>query len=362
VRYSFSPIQSASWIVALAAILFLIPSISAADTRQSVETIVELAAELKKNGTDLCIVRMPVRPEIYAEKTDAFDAPLEEPHVNTVSARRAQRLLEDEGIPVINLYPYIRRESLLSDIFMKDRFHFTPEAEAAIARILDTKLQERGLMMQPGRPKDVVFMGECFADSFARELISADPLDKIKVLNKNGGGNLVHNYLFVFKEEYLKGTDLVVWVFTDRHFSNSNFASLEPEPDTSTNVEARSVVAELKATTLLALGDESQFDYPDALRTSVYQVETTGERLIGIDQIMKDRQITLGRKIGIGDRVRLKLVPWGAWIREHQELVKIFMIDDVEDFTLPRYWIADWLVEPAVTVAELQDEDGGAGR
>ena len=344
--------------VAVATTLLLMPSVSTAGTRHSVATIVALAAELKKNGTDLCIVRMPVRPEIYQEKTDSFDDPLEDPHVNTVSARRAQRLLEDEGIPVINLYPDIRRKSLLSDIFSKDRFHFLPEADAAIARILDTKLQEKGLMMQAGQSKNVVFMGECFADSFAREIISADPIDKIKVLNKNGGGNLVHNYLFVFKEEYLKDTDLVVWVFTDRHFSNPNFAALEPEPDTSTSVEARHVIAELKTTTLLALGDEAQFDYPDALRSSVYEVETTGERLIGIDQIMKDRQITLGRKIKIGDRVRLKLVPWGAWMREHQELVKIFMIDDVEDFSLPRYWIADWLVEPAVTVAELQGEPG----
>ncbi len=357
-RYSSSQNQCASWIAAVAAILFLIPLLSTAGTRRSVETIVALAAELEKNGTELCIVRMPVRPEIYGETTDSFDAPLEEPHVNTVSARRAQRLLEDEGIPVINLYPDIRRKSLLSDIFSKDRFHFLPEAEAAIAQILDTKLQEKGLMMQSGRSKNVVFMGECFADNFAREMISADPIDKIKVLNKNGGGNLVHNYLFVFEEEYLKDTDLVVWVFTDRHFSNPNFATLEPEPDTSTDVEARSVIAELKATTPLALGDESQFDYPDALRSSVYQVEATGERLIGIDQIMKDRQITLGRKIKIGDRVRLKLVPWGAWLRENQALVKIFMIDDVEDFTLPRYWIADWLVEPTVTVAELQAEPG----
>ena len=188
-------------------------------------------------------------------------------------------------------------------------------------------------------------MGECFAESFAKEIIATDVQDEIKILNKNGGGSLVHNYLYVFPEEYLDDTDLVVWIFTDRHFSNPNFATLVPDPGVPTDSEPRMVLARARTVTPMALGDEKKFNYPDALRTGVFELEDSGEKVIGSDQILKARQVTLNRKYREGDLLRLKLVPWDAWIRKHPKLVSMYLIDNIEDFTTPRFWIEDWLIE-----------------
>jgi hypothetical protein len=312
---------------------------------KSVSTIIELAEELREEGRELCIVRMPVRPEIYESPGDSHDEPLEQLHENTVSGNHAERMLKKAGVPVLNLYPDIRRASLLSDIFQQDRFHFTAEGDQRISQILMKKLRDAGVMMLPDKKKNVVFMGECFAESFGKEIIASDPQDDIKILNKNGGGSLVHNYLYVFPKEYLNDTDLVVWVFTDRHFSNPNFAALEPDPGVPKNSEPRKVLARAKSVTALALGDEKKFNYPDALRTGIFELADSGEQVIGIDQILKARQVTLNRKYREGDLLRLKLVPWDAWIRKHPKLVSMHLIDNIDDFTMPRFWIEDWLIE-----------------
>jgi hypothetical protein len=321
-------------------------SLSANDNiKKSVSTVIELAEELKNDGKDLCIVRMPVRSEIYQNQTDAHDNPLEESHENTLAGDDAERLLKEAGIAVLNLYPDIRGASLQSEIFHSDRFHFTPEADKSLAEIVAKKLRDAGVMMLPDEKKNVVFMGECFAESFAKEIIHTGPKDEIKILNKNGGGSLVHNYLYVFPEEYLKDTDLVVWIFTDRHFSNPNFATLEPDPGVPTSSEPRMVLARAKAVTAMALGAGKKLNYPDALRTGIFELAESGEQVIGIDQILKARQVTLNRKYREGDLLRLKIVPWDAWIRKHPKLVSMYLIDNIEDFTMPRFWIEDWLIE-----------------
>ena len=174
-----------------------------------------------------------------------------------------------------------------------------------------------------------------------------DPMEEPhdEILNKNGGGNLVHNYLYVFPEEYLEDTDLVVWVYTDRLFSNPNFAELDSDPGVPTDSEPRMVLARAKSVTSVQLGDEKKFNYPDALRTGVFELVGSDEQVVGIDQILKARTVTLNRKYREGDLLRLKLIPWQAWIRKNPKLVSMYLIDDIEDFELPRFWIEDWLVE-----------------
>ncbi len=325
--------------------LVLFPHVTSAETLRNVSIILELKEELERNETDLCIVRMPVRTELYEEVTDAHDEPLKERHEVTLVADVAQDQLEKAGIPVINLYSSILRENLKEDLYGEDRFHFKPEANKRIADIILNRLEERGIFTKAGASLNVVFLGECFAESFAEKISVTTHDHEIKVLCNNGGGHLVHNYLFVFREEYLEDVDLVVWIFTDRHFANPKFMPLDPNPEFASTTESIQKIGRMKMTTQLELGDEVRFEYPDALRASLFEIEGTGESIIGIDQILRDRQVTLGRKVREGDRVRMNLVPWRQWIKERPEMARLYMIDDTGDFELPRYWIQDWLVE-----------------
>lgn len=322
---------------------------------QVVSTVIELQRELAQRDIDLVFVRMPVRGELYPEKESHFSDALEELHPITSLANHSAGRLEEGGVPVINLFDTIREMSLEREIFLWDRFHFTPEADFEIAKELVSELSANGVKLQHQEGSRVLFMGECFADNFGGKLIENEVSDALRVLNKNGGGALVHNDLFLFPEEYLSDLDTIVWIFTDRHFANPDFAPLETEPEFPEDSTPVTVDAEIVSGATISREQAATHPYPDALRASQFRNSKTGETFVGIDRLMTDRELGASRKFRDGVSVRLRIVPWLSKVKSERELGEMFLLDETGDFALPRYWIEGW-VFPAKSESLVTDE------
>lgn len=297
-------------------------------------------AALQSVEVDLCVVRIPVREELYESKERQHWEVRSDPHPLTLAAQESERWLRQRGIPVIDLAQSYRLHARERELFAEDRFHLCDVASKPLA---DTLLEQLEALpeWQAARTGNVVVIGECFAESFGRQLSSQASDRELRMLIKYSGGSQVHNHLFAFEDDYLAEADLVVWIQSNPHFSNPRFQPLA-SGHRDADLQPRTAKVKAELVPQLTREEAEVLPYPNALRASTFRDLETGERFVGIHYLVKDRQLALARKLRQGRDYRLSLVPMHTYSQEHEDVRKTCLIDRSDDLDLPRYWIKGW--------------------
>ena len=171
----------------------------------------------------------------------------------------------------------------------------------------------------------------------------ANDYDEIQSVIKHAGGGQAHNHLFAFADEYLEEADTVVWVLGDPNLCGYSF---EPLCLThSSEEELTSHVVEARIVEITEVSDNmvERMPYPNATRATLFERVDTGERFIGVDYIARDRRFQISRMFRENYRVQLSMLPLAAFERVNREVAREYLIDNLNDFDSPRYWIQGWL-------------------
>ncbi|MEM7011487.1 MAG: hypothetical protein AAF585_08390 [Verrucomicrobiota bacterium] len=327
-----------------------------ADAIDGGDVVLKVREELAKRGIELVVVHMPMRTELFTDISHDHAKPLDRLHQDSRTAQRQNLRLRLSGVRTINLYQQLRDASLREDIYKENRFHIKDEPAHQIGLELGRELRTQGVIRGKSGPKSVVFVGDCFANSFADAIQRTNDYDRIRSLIKYGGGNQAHNHLFAFEDEYLNDTDIIVWVMRDRDLGDNGAAPLclahNDEALESSVVEARIV-----KTTLLNADFVSRMPYPNATRATLFERVDTGEQFVGVDYIARNRQLQISRLFKENYRVKLSLLPLTAFEKVNRKAASEFLIDDLNDLKSSRYWIEGWLDLRSPEVVQVRLED-----
>lgn len=334
----------AARLLAAQAALFALASVSVASEPQvdAASVIFQVRDELAARGVELVVVHLPMRYELYPEPNTPFYAPMDEPHPNTVQARRLDLQMRLRGLRTIDLYNDFLSASTRSDIYKENRFHVKREPLMEIGARVATKLRSQKVFWREEGPSDVVFLGDCFANEFAEAARNLNQVDNIRSLIKFAGGGQAHNHLFAFEDEYLKDTDVVVWFLGDRNLCGHSFAPLCLS-HSEEKLETKVVQARIVKMSTITKKEVTQMNYPNATRATLFERLDTGEHFIGIDYIVRDRKFQNSRMFKENYRVQLSLASLNAFERVNPEIAREYLIDQLKDYESPRYWIQGWL-------------------
>ena len=304
--------------------------------------VMAVQKELETRGIDLVLVHLPMRYELYSENETPHDRPRTSLHPTTLQAIRENLRLRMRGIRTVNLHRPLLKASSSEDIYKDNRFHLKETAANKLGKELAVELRSQGVLWRDDGPSEVVFVGDCFGHAFAEAAMQINSTDRIRSLIKFGGGGQAHNHLFAFEDEYLEGTDTVVWVLGDRNLCGQGFEPLNIA-HAHEDLESEIVEARIVKTTKVTKEQVRRMPYPNATRATLFERVDTGEQFIGVDYIALNRKLQTSLLFEENFRVQLSLLPLTSFERVHRDVAREYLIDDLDDFETPRYWVQGWL-------------------
>lgn len=304
--------------------------------------ILEVREELAARGVKLVVVHLPMRYELYDEPETPFDSPLKTLHPTTIQARQLDLRLRLLGVSTVDLYDVFKRNSAQANIYKENRFHVKESDLETIGADVARHLRSQKVFWREGAPKNVVFVGDCFANGFAEAARKLNSHDNVRSLIKFAGGGHAHNHLFAFEDEYLVDTDVVVWFLGDRNLCGHGFSPLSIS-HTDEDLESKTIQARIVKTTTITDDHVAKFNYPNATRATLFERLDTGEHFIGVDYIVKDRKIQTSRLFIENYRVQLSLLSLQAFEHANRDVAGEYLIDRLNDWDSPRFWIQGWL-------------------
>ncbi len=305
----------------------------------AVDHLLSLNNELKKRGAELTVVAMPYRQHL--SKTD--DSTLIH-RFETRAARKGMARLSQSGIACVDLWNIYEDKAYAADFWDPDHFHITEKSQEIIAAEIASKLG-RDARFQDSEGS--LIMGECFARQFGANLRRHhEGWADLKILFANGDRGKIANSLFLFPDQYLKGTKRVYWLMSYQLLATDTFTKVEPNP--SHDSDEREVAVELKE----GLGWKNKthgaqlkdMPYENGLVELLCETKD-GEPLLLIGYGVRERSVKALGSLRKGHRIIATVIPYDAHIREFPKAASEYVVHPTEDFEAPRMWIKEWVRE-----------------
>jgi hypothetical protein len=294
---------------------------------------------LKTRHCELSLVLLPSRSTVLDETGQP------KLHGKTAAKLMAvtQRELEKRGHHVLSAMPDVYLGSFAPDanLFL-DHIHFTPEGNDFLASLLEKRFGSKIL------DGSTMLMGDCFALTVAKGLKNLSPEAQARAFWKNGSSNVVAFELSKAPKEELDGIKEVIWILNDSYLDTKK-PDYFPKPVLAEATAGKPIVSGIRRVKA-KLTDASQVSgarlskatYPNALVQHKFQTEN--EILLGIRYIMKDKvQDGAVMDWHNGAVLFLDIQPWEEAVREHPEIGREQVLDDLYDFTTPRFFIVNWI-------------------
>jgi alginate O-acetyltransferase complex protein AlgJ len=221
---------------------------------------------------------------------------------------------------------------------------------------------------------DILFLGDSFANIFSFgamkwgegaglvEHLSATLQRPLDSLVRNAGGSYATREALASQmrsgsKDRLAGKALVVWEFAARDLASGdwklldvtfNRAAAEQRPEAAPSGEV-TVLAEVTA---VSKAPPVNAPYAQALTYTQYAItrvehgSLTLKSLVGVEWAMQQRRILEAGKRKPGDRLRLKLIPYGAQLKAHPEVEKIQAMNDIDDLEAELFWTLESSPQP----------------
>lgn len=310
----------------------------------SVAHLKTLSEALAARGVELVVLAMPYRDHLE-KRSLAGSNPVLRPTRESAVARQALAALRDAGIPAIDLWNAFNREVREPSDWDTDGCHLADEALERVAGRLRATV-EGALTPPDGRP---LLMGECFARQFGEILRTGGaPWSELRIVHTLGDRGKVADQLFLFPRENLEGTGRVYWLMSYRLLTQPAFPPLRTEP--GSGGESLTVTLRIASSPGWSReedeADLKRLPYADALveleATVVEPAAGVPERLVAIGPGIVDRRLEPLGRISTGNQMHAILVPWDEHLRKDPKAANAYVGHAAADFSLPRYWIAEW--------------------
>jgi len=299
----------------------------------AVEAVKSLDKWLNARGRKLTVVLLATSSSLMDKKGGVLTAP-------ATSAKKLQAFsdaIQKEGVACINLLtPTYREVSYDSKGAFKDELHFDDPLEAKMATEL-IRGQSLG--------KDSMFIGDCFASIMSSAVMKQDPDVQIRTFWKGLSTYAMAYEVSKIDEHELDGVKNVYWMLADFALNYADYQF--PLCSTSHAPKEEGVqikYAAITQNTEVSPTIDKDSPYEDALAVHKFKAQD-GSDFLGIVPVMTKRKINalVRRWEPKSDRFRLTLVDWDAATAKDTKLRNIQMIDDIQDFELPRYYITEWM-------------------
>lgn len=286
---------------------------------------------LAKTDRRLAIILVPTQRSLM----DDDGVPLRSPSPPAKAMAATEAALKARGIAVVNLLPDTYREALRdpSGLF-RDRVHYTNEFELTVAGLLRGRIASEG----------VLYLGDCFARNLAAAAERAEPGLRVQSFWKNGTTQAMAYELSRCAPDEMAGVHDVCWVIGDFALGakDDKFAPCSTEPVTPQAGE-QVVYAKLVEQTPVKSTLNKESSYEDALVVNKFR-KPDGEYFLGVIEIMIKRSMQEGaRQWVLGESFKMTIVDWDYATRSQASLKNIQMIDDIQDYQLPRFRIVEWI-------------------
>lgn len=320
------------------------PSITAAAERAA-----ELAALLKPRGIQLAVVALPTYQNLFpaSRKANALPDPAERRAV-----RGTLENLRRAGIPAYDAEPLFLEHAADPALWEDDTAHLRIDPMTRLAGALADQLEQWELGPGADGARKVVFMGNCFAGDFAELTRKHQPeWRQLRGLSALGDESRVADLLFLFPNEYLDGTGLVVWMMHYPRLTGDAFPPIESEPDLTLGAPR---TANVRVQTALGWDDATQksrpatLPYPNGLvHLSATILESpdfpAGQTVHFIGYAVTERQITALGRVKAGKRLSVNLLPLDAYQARHPKVASDPRLNaGPEDLDAVVYWLDSW--------------------
>lgn len=224
--------------------------------------------------------------------------------------------------------------------------HFARFLIAQMAATIQGSVEERHLSRQ-GR--NLLFVGDCYASLSAEVLQKGSELPSVRSRWKNASDNLMAYELSLLPDSMFVGIKEIYWFLSSTTVSANRKRSLPLPRSGSVNgeigQEIRSALVQITQDTTApsTLGSGSPYPNAYALHEAT---DAAGVRLLVIIQIMKDRQIIASQQWQKHMRLALTLQPWEQAVKEQPHLAQEQLLDDVQNYELPRFLVTHWVHSP----------------
>ena len=286
---------------------------------------------LAKTDRRLTVILVPTQRSLM----DDDGVPLRSPSPPAKAMAATEAALKAKGMAVVNLLPDAYREALKdpSGLF-RDRVHYTNEFELTVAG------QLRGRIAS----EEVLYLGDCFARNLAVATERVNPGLRVRSFWKNGTTQAMAYELSRCAPDELAGVRDVCWVIGDFALGakDDKFAPCSSTPVTPQAGE-QVVYAKLVEQTPVRSTLNKESSYEDALVVNKFR-KPDGEYFLGVIEIMIKRSMQEGaRQWVLGEGFKMTVVDWDYATRSQASLKNIQMIDDIQDYQLPRFRIVEWI-------------------
>jgi len=315
---------------------------------QMVGRISALDRELSRRGIELAVLALPSFESMFPTKHEVNDLPLP---VEEMLVGEALERISEAGVATGDLNELF--DDYVNDptMWQEDELHLTEEGIGRLSDPLIEYFNELGWGPGAGMDRKIVLVGNCFAGQFAETIRDRLPgWRSLRGLTVRGDKGQAPDSLFLFPEEYLDGTEMVIWVMPYATLLRSGLPELNFSPDLG--------AAELKTATIRVItglewsAEERKarlaaMPYPNGIVTLTGGVLASddfprGERLVVLGYGVSDRELTPLGLIGSGKRIAANLIPLDYFLSRHPNAASEFRLNDDADVTADRYWIHSW--------------------
>lgn len=276
------------------------------------------------------------------------------PTEGALALQAAEASLAEAGIPTVNLLPDMYREACLNPkrpVIHPDLNHLSDDMVLVMTRTFCSSLDDS---QKASSGSTMLLVGDCYAFLTATRLKQRMVMPKVRSKWKNNADSQMAYEFSCLPPEHVSGVREIYWFISSACVKTQSAAPLPfpaaQEPAEITPGNVRVVLAEI--TRLSKVPSSLGQDAPYANALAAHECVTTdGERFLAIVPVMQNKQALPAQRWTVGQKLLISMQQWDAATRAMPTLSREEIFDDVEHYTLYRYYVTGWGDPPQMQAA-----------
>lgn len=194
-------------------------------------------------------------------------------------------------------------------------------------------------------PQSMLIVGDCHAADVAHAFARIG-LPKPRAVSRNCGSPRMPFEVSQLPPEVLTGVRRVVWSLMDSDVSRISERQFMKPTERIPAAESgeKAVIATIAKATPIDPELPTKAPYHTAVVAHQFTSAPDGETFIGLTYVMKDRAFTGGEEFWKnGDQLFVTISPWTRACELDPELKGEMIIETLDDYDSPRFWIQSWV-------------------